>query len=183
MHAGLRGFPVRRFGYYPRAEIPRGGSNGTDMDTLPAYLPQADFVRPAETRPSADLPRTIVRRIVGEGGILMEPGQPPALVGELSWEDAGTVLWFAAFGDQPRDAHRLTFDQAECSGDRVVFRTYGRIVAELADVDHSCVDDPDDYRTAWQLWQQILPMRTPFILRCYERLLLDGYSVGLSDVQ
>ena len=112
------------------------------------------------------------QRLVQEGAIMTVPGRPdlPALIGDLRWGE-GCVCWFAAFGDSPRDAHRLEFTEAHAVQWHGICFLDGRVTAaRLWTIDAAGVEDPDDYRVAWQLWQQVAPLRTALIEECYARL-------------
>ena len=51
-----------------------------------------------------------------------------------------------------------------------MFHGAGRIAALLTPIEKSAVDDPEDYRVAWQLWQEVLPVRQKLIDRAFAGL-------------
>ena len=115
----------------------------------------------------------LVQKLVQDGAIMTLPGEPArrALIGDLRWTQGG-VCWFAAFGDSPRDAHRVDFTDAQTEQrDAIQFLKDRTTAACLSTIDAAGVEDPDDYRVAWQLWQQVAPLRTKLIEDSYNRLM------------
>jgi hypothetical protein len=112
------------------------------------------------------------QKLVQEGAIMTVPGRPggQALIGDLRWSE-GSVCWFTAFGDSPGDAHRLDFTEAHVVQRHGISFLNGRVTtARLSTIDAADLEDPDDYRVAWQLWQQVAPLRAALIENCYSRL-------------
>lgn len=118
-----------------------------------------------------DLPsvRAAVERLLATGAIVTLSGEPrPILVGACEWRDARHCLLFAAHGDAVADAHAMAFDEALVNaGGSVTFLRDDHVVGALHAIDDADVDDPDDYRIAWQLWEEVAPMRQAFIERCF----------------
>lgn len=81
---------------------------------------------------------------------LVGESTPPTLVGDFRWFSHDRVFYFAAYGDDSRDAHVLRFDATQViDNTKVCFWESGKIAAFLSLVDHAEVDDRDDYRIAW----------------------------------
>jgi len=119
---------------------------------------------PAEARSPAERHAEI---LVRNGAVLTLAGAPLTLVGHWEWLADGCVFCFPAFGDSERDARTIEFDETRDLGDAgICFLNARAIVGELTSVASARVDDPDDYRVAWQLWQQVKPLRMRFISRC-----------------
>ena len=116
--------------------------------------------------------RAAAEALYREGAIAALPGETAAmLVGDLRWRDAGGVLLFAAYGDGPGDARLVCFDQTvQDDANSVSFVHEGHVAATLRRIETAAVDDPEDYRIAWQLWQQVAPLRSGVIDRCYATL-------------
>jgi hypothetical protein len=109
---------------------------------------------------------------VQDGAIMIVAGQPDqrALIGDLRWSD-GCVCWFTAFGDSPGDAHRLDFSEAVVvQRHGICFMKERAAAGYLSTIDAADIEDPDDFRVAWRLWQQIAPLRTKLIEDCYTRM-------------
>jgi len=138
---------------------------------MPTLNPTADPGRPAT--------EAFAQKLVQDGAIMTLPGQPrrQALIGDLRWCD-GAICWFAAFGDSPRDAHRLDFTEAQAvQRHGIHFVNERGATGYLSSIDAAGVEDPDDYRVAWQLWQQIAPLRTKLIESSYAQLQADNGRV------
>lgn len=106
----------------------------------------------------------------------------PLLVGALQWLDDTHILLFSAHGDAPTDAHELTFDDAIVNPrGSVTFLRANQVVGALHRIDDSDVDDTDDYRIAWQLWQEVAPLRRRMINRCFEALQTKGAAITAAD--
>lgn len=106
-------------------------------------------------------PRLIADKLAAGGAVLTTWNSPAAhyLVGDFEWTDDQRVFWFAANGDTLDDAHVLRFDTAEFADGHVRFFASGRLVGQLSPIDRAEVDDRDDYRVAWSIWQQVAPVR------------------------
>jgi hypothetical protein len=105
-------------------------------------------------------------RTVASGAIMILPGCPVMrfLVGDFVWLEAGRIFWFTAYGDSPGDGHLLEFDDVRMvDGVGVSFSRREKIVGQLTRIEQAGVDDPDDYRIAWQLWQEVAPLRAAMI--------------------
>lgn len=99
-------------------------------------------------------------------GAVMTVWHSPAmqyLVGDFQWTAHDRVFWFAANGDATSDGHVLRFDDAEASEEQVRFLRGGQLVGLLSAIDRAEVDDRDDYRVAWSIWQQVAPVRRPLM--------------------
>lgn len=119
--------------------------------------------------------REIVDQIVAVGAVMTRPDGPLVreLVGALRWTGERELFWFAAFGEKPADGHLVPFDEIEIRSVGACFVRAGIIVGLLSPIEKAALDDPDDYRVAWRLWQEILPLREPLI-----RSVLDGLLQG-----
>lgn len=115
--------------------------------------------------------RDIVDQMVAVGAVITRPGTPLVreLVGALRWTGERELFWFTAFGEKPADGHLVAYDEIEIHSVGVCFVHGGAIAALLSTIEKAALDDPDDYRVAWRLWQEILPLREPLI-----RSVLDG---------
>lgn len=114
--------------------------------------------------------RTAVDALFRQGAILFvcAEADAPYLVGDLRWPGDSAVSVFIAFGDGPRDVRHFVLDDLVLEPDGgVSFRCTERICARLQAIERARVDDPDDYRIAWQLWQQVAPLRQTLIDRSY----------------
>ena len=101
-------------------------------------------------------------RLVSAGAImtLSEPSLERHLVGYLEWLELRRLFWFTAYGESLADGHLLEFDAMHMVEERgLYFSTAGNIVASLTPIEQAKVEDPDDYRIAWQLWQEVAPIR------------------------
>ena len=119
--------------------------------------------------------REFAAKIVQSGAIMTwrDDVSGRHLVGELRWLENNELFWFTAFGENIGDAHWLRFDDVRCVAScGLYFLQTGNVVAYLCTIDAAGVDDPDDYRIAWQLWQQVGPLRTALIEDCWQRLTL-----------
>jgi hypothetical protein len=112
----------------------------------------------------------------------MLPGPRPEqhLVGYLEWLAPQRLFWFTAYGESVSDGHLLEFDTTHVVEERgIFFSSGGNIVSSLTPIAQANVEDPDDYRIAWQLWQEVAPLRRRVIdASCStltrESLLIDG---------
>jgi hypothetical protein len=106
------------------------------------------------------------QRLVAAGAIMTLP-EPPCgqhLVGYLEWLEPQRVFWFNAYGESAEDGHLLDFDALKViEGRGIYLSSQGVIVSQLTPIDQARLDDPDDYRIAWQLWQEVVPLRRPLI--------------------
>jgi hypothetical protein len=129
--------------------------------------------------------RDIAEQIVATGAIMTLPGVPLVrqLVGHLQWVDEHRLFWFTAFGDTTADGHAVAFEEIQGHPVGVCFVAHGVIAAFLAPIDKAAVEDPEDYRVAWRLWQEVLPMRQQLINDALAKLLTDprnGATNGLT---
>ena len=116
--------------------------------------------------------KVAAEKLFREGAILtITSGTGPILVGHFEWLADDRLFVFVAYGDAPKDAHILRFDQIQLVGGTIRLAREDRTIAELSRIEDSLVDDPNDYRIAWQLWQQVAPLRRELIERCYEALV------------
>lgn len=110
--------------------------------------------------------------LCASGAIASLTGEPrPILVGHLQWLSVHELLIFTAYGDAPSDAHLLQFDEAMVSeGGSITFLCRGHVAGAIHRIEEADVDDPDDYRIAWELWQEVAPLHRPLIERCFEAI-------------
>lgn len=126
----------------------------------------AGMVAPTRAFPALRAePRENADDIVALGGVLTLAGVPLQrfLVGDLRWLGEHRMAWFTAFGDKAEDALVLDFDHLEVRPIGVCFIQDGAVVALLSQIEKSALEDPDDYRIAWQLWQDVRPLREGFM--------------------
>jgi hypothetical protein len=104
-------------------------------------------------------------RLASAGAIMTVPGNPDRhfLVGHFEWIASNRIFWFNANGCDDHDANVLEFDRVTVAVDEIVFVRAGKLVGRLVAIDVARVADPDDYRIAWQIWQQVAPMQQPRI--------------------
>ncbi|HUR60487.1 MAG TPA: hypothetical protein VM029_22380 [Opitutaceae bacterium] len=127
------------------------------------------------TAPVQRILRTFAGRIVQAGAIMTRRDDEAGrhLVGELRWLENDQLFWFTAYGENLSDAHWLRFDDVRCVANcGLYFLQDENIVAYLCTIDAAGVEDPDDYRIAWQWWQQVGPLRAALIEDCWQRLTL-----------
>lgn len=117
--------------------------------------------------------RAASEELFAAGAIATLSDEPrPVLVGEMQWVDDAELLLFTAHGDTRADAHRIRFDEAIVNpSGSVTFLRDHHVAGMLQHIDDADVDDPDDYHIAWQLWQEVAPLRRGFVERCFEALL------------
>jgi hypothetical protein len=122
---------------------------------------------------NADMAAAALRLAV-EGAIMTVYNSPGGsyLVGSLRWaaDGAPRVLFFAANGDGVEDGHELCFDTVEPADTGLRFFHGGKIVGTLLPIDAAAVDDPDDYRVGWSIWQQVAPLKQRFVSALFDRL-------------
>jgi len=113
--------------------------------------------------------RAAVDRLFEAGTIATLSDEPrPILIGGLEWIDEAGLALFIAHGDGPADVHRLIFDDVMInSRGSVTLLQQGHVIGTLHAIDDADVADPDDYRIAWQLWQEVAPLRRDLIARCF----------------
>jgi hypothetical protein len=128
----------------------------------------------------------LAQRVVGNGAIMTLPGCPilRSLVGHFVWLDPQRVFWFTAYGDTVADGHLLEFETTRASSAGVYFLNKGQVAACLTNIDEAGVDDPDDYRIAWQLWQEVAPLRSGLIEEACAQLTGEPWrSLGAGQVR
>lgn len=133
--------------------------------------PEARRVGPAEAE-------ALAQHFVNGGAILTPSGCPVArfLVGHLALLDPQRIFWFTAYGDSTADGHVLEFDDARLAEPGgLTFLKDGRVAGCLSPIAQAGVDDPDDYRIAWQLWQEVAPLRG--------RLIANSRALAVGQVE
>jgi hypothetical protein len=105
--------------------------------------------------------RQIADTLAASGAVMTVWNSPATqyLVGDLQWIEGDRIFWFAAHGDSTADGHVLRFETAELAEGSVRFLDRGKTVALLSAIERADVDDRDDYRVAWSIWQQVAPVR------------------------
>jgi hypothetical protein len=100
-------------------------------------------------------------RLAAAGAIMTVQGNPDQhlLVGYFEWIGSNRVFWFNANGSDDHDANVLEFDRVSLATGEIGFVRAGRLAGCLVAIDAARVDDRDDYRIAWQIWQQVAPMQ------------------------
>ena len=117
-------------------------------------------------------PRCASATLATNGAIAILPGEPrPILIGDLQWLEGDEILIFTAYGDAPSDAHHVCFDEAlvHASGNITLMRA-GQVAATFQRIEDADIEDPDDYRIAYQLWRDVAPLYQSRIERCYAAL-------------
>ncbi len=101
----------------------------------------------------------MIEHIVREGGIMTLPGSPLErhLVGHFEWLADSEAFMFPAFGERNADGRLIAFTELSVSTTGVCFINGARIAGYLCAIDKAALEDPDDYRVAWRLWQEVLP--------------------------
>lgn len=170
----------QRFGWFGtvgiiHARIPTSGPGpeaSFPMDSMRVLETLSD----ARVESDAQRVWDAVDRLFGAGTIATLSDEPrPILIGELQWIDDGGLMLFTAHGDALSDVHRLMFDDVMINPrGSVTFLRDGHVVGALHAIDDADVADPDDYRIAWQLWQEIAPLRRDFIARCFATVVAGG---------
>lgn len=116
--------------------------------------------------------------LASTGAILTVAGKPDQhfLVGYFEWIGSNRIFWFNANGSDAHDANILEFDRATAAPAEIGFVRAGKLVAVLSGIETAPVADRDDYRIAWQIWQQIAPMQQAKIksLRALHDLAVSG---------
>ena len=117
-----------------------------------------------------DPTRVIAERLVADGAVFaFAAPAAPILVGDLRWSDPDAVLIFAGNGDRVSDTHFVRYDEALPQPDgSVEFVRAGSPAGRLQRIATATVEDPDDYRIGWQLWQCVAPLRRKLIERCFD---------------
>jgi hypothetical protein len=131
------------------------------------------MIRDVELFQIASLDDDVRRRaesLVRRGAVLSGVDCPLLLIGDFRWGGANRILWFPAFGDRAADAGGFSFHEASLEPSRIAFRHSRGYELVLSAIDAAPVDDRDDYRVAWQLWQQVAPLRRSLIERAYAQL-------------
>lgn len=148
--------------------------------TAVAHIQQAIATRRMGARhPFHAAAEALAGRLVPEGSIMTVHQQPPAhfLVGSFRWLEPRRVFWFTACGNSVLDAHVLEFDDTEVVEEfALAFLRDERLVGYLTGIECAGVDDPDDYRIAFQFWQEVAPLRTAFIEQCCATLANDALN-------
>lgn len=121
----------------------------------------------ALTKGGVDL-RLWTMEIVHNGALIRSAHLPPTLLGELRWIAPSSIGWYPAFGDRLDDARHFTYDAYQIGRGSITFFDGNIEVAELTTIDRAGLPDPDDYRVAWQLWLEIVPLRRAFIDACID---------------
>jgi hypothetical protein len=131
---------------------------------------------------------SVAHQLATEGAIITVCHSPCAtyLVGSLRWASDGSrrLLFFAANGDGPDDGHELHFDTVTQTDAGLQFIRRDEVVGTLVPIDSAPVEDPDDYRVGWSIWQQVAPAKARFISGLLDRMevrsrVIDGFPSGI----
>ena len=141
---------------------------------------------PRAGAPSSAMPiaASAVHRLMTAGAIMTLFGSRPEqhLVGHLEWLGPERLFWFTAYGESVSDGHLLEFDALHAREDRgVFFSRGGSLVSSLTLIEEAEVEDPDDYRIAWQLWQEVAPLRRRLIEASCATLTRDSVLIDGVD--
>lgn len=128
--------------------------------------------RTTESETGGARARAAVDGLYAVGAIANLSGEPrPILIGDLQWLEGPEFIIFTAYGDGPSDAHLVRFDEVIVNEQgSITFLSAGHVVGAIHRIGDADVDDTDDYRIAWQLWQDVAPVHQPMIQRCYQTL-------------
>ena len=106
-------------------------------------------------------PEELAAELVDSGAVLStsDDESDKHLLGSLFILGCNELFWFAANGDDPRaDGHLLIFDSWRIEhGCQLWFEADGRVVARVTSIEDSAVNDVEDFRAAWDVWQQRRP--------------------------
>lgn len=104
---------------------------------------------------------------ISAGAVMTVWRSPPEhyLVGDFAWLAPNSIFWFAANGDSGADVHTLQFDRVKREPEGLRFFRRSSCVGLLAPIDRALVEDREDFRVAWQIWQHVEPVRRAFIER------------------
>jgi hypothetical protein len=100
--------------------------------------------------------------MAAKGAVLTLPGTPPItiLVGRLFFCEPGVALVFPAFGEAPEDTLVLKFDHTAAYPFGVAFCRGNDVCALLGPIEQARLEDPDDFKVAWQLWNEMEALRS-----------------------
>jgi len=132
--------------------------------------PFSRIERVAESVNGKEQAKAAGEELFAAGAIASLHGEPrPILIGDLQWLDGSELLLFTAYGEGPADVHFVSFDEAIVNEEgSVTFLFQGHVVGAIHRIEDADVDDTDDYRIAWQLWQDVAPVHQPMIQRSYQ---------------
>ncbi len=135
---------------------------------LPSSLSRIERV--AESQDGKERAKVAGEELFAAGAIASLEGEPrPILIGDLQWLEGSELVLFTAYGEGPADVHLVSFDEAIVNEEgSVTFMFEGHVVGSIHRIEDADVDDSDDYRIAWQLWQDVAPVHQPMIQRSYQ---------------
>lgn len=109
--------------------------------------------------------RPVIDRLIARGAVLSSARiETPILIGEARWTSSGALLLFAAFGERCEDVITIrNADVARVAENCIVWFQAGSPTFQLSEIERATLSDPEDYRIAWQLWQQIIPLKRSVI--------------------
>lgn len=158
----------------PDAGVATVFAMNTLLATIPSHgrtsVPPPGWDASRPLLPSDASLREIVEMIFRQGAVLSCAHCPPILLGDFHWEEPSRIRWFPAFGDRESDAGVFSFHYAHADASRAEFRHAGGSRIEITTIDEAEVDDRDDYRVAWQIWQHVVPLQAKLIQAAYARL-------------
>ena len=129
-------------------------------------------VRAVPAGGSAAVGRPAIEQLVTGGAVLYTPhSETFVLIGDARWTKNGALLLFSAFGERNEDItciHDANVARVGESG--VMWFQSGAPIFQLSAIEHAPIADPDDYRIAWALWQQVVPLRRELIERCFDTI-------------
>jgi hypothetical protein len=114
--------------------------------------------------------RSIAESIFRQGAVLHRANCAAVLLGDFRWEEPHLIRWFLAFGDRETDVGEFSFHYAHAEASRAEFRHAGGSLVEIITIDEAQVEDRDDFRVAWQIWQHVAPLQAKRIETAYGRL-------------
>jgi hypothetical protein len=131
---------------------------------------------------------SIAHQLAADGAIITVCNSPCTtyLVGSLRWasDSSPRLLFFAANGDGPDDGHEVLFDVVEKTAAGLRFVRGDKVVGTLVPISAAEVEDPDDYRVGWSIWQQVAPAKARFVSTLLDRMevrtrVIDGFPAAL----
>jgi hypothetical protein len=117
---------------------------------------------------------SVAHQLAADGAIITVCNSPCAayLVGSLRWASDGSrrLLFFAANGDGPDDGYEFCFDAVEQIEGGLRFTCGDKVVGTLLPIGAAEVEDPEDYRVGWSIWQQVAPAKARFVSGLLDRM-------------
>ena len=92
-------------------------------------------------------------------------------------------MFFTAYGDGMRDVTWAPCESARRTASGWQLQSVAGVAGLVSTIDLARVADPEDYRIAWNLWQQVWPLRRKLINECFDavetRVVAKSAGCGL----